>query len=416
MKIRQIIRDVASSIDNNQVFKNVTITGTIKSVKQYNFGCYIVISDGDDTNDNIDAFINYRYVTSDIGVGYCLECIGNIRLAMKYKKIEYNIKTYTVIGTDTKIKYDFVLEKLVTDQIISIPCKPIHSKYKHIGVISSLNAAGLKDCLSILLQNMIGGDIIIYESSVQGEKTASDVMHCIDIANSENHCDVLMIIRGGGAKTDLEDFNDYDLAVKIKNSKIPVVCGIGHEIDRTIVDDVVDHSFITPTDAAESISCGNCGLVHEIDSMITKYNDLLQSIFHKHDGYVNILNDFSRYAGQVYDITIRNNISKYNNILDMICSKVNNSVNMLNQYPEIIDKYYGSEVSALYEQISEIYQQTTKNVMEYDKKLANTVRPKIIIDDKVITSKQEFMEIINKQFVIKFLDGDISCNFIQNII
>lgn len=411
MKISQIIKDISTSIDNNPVFKNITITGTVKSVKQYNFGCYAVLSDGNDTNDNIDAFINYRYVSADIGVGYCLECVGNIRFAQKYKKIEYNIKSYTVTGTDTKIKYDFVLEKLTTNKIISIPCKPIHSKYKHIGVISSLNAAGLKDCLSILLQNMIGGDIVIYESSVQGEKTASDIMHCIDIANMENKCDVLMIIRGGGAKTDLEDFNDYDLAVKIKNSTIPIVCGIGHEIDRTIVDDVSDHSFITPTDAAESISCGNSDSLHEINNIINKYNDLLKSIFHKYDRYVTILNDFNRYTDQVYDITIKNSISKYNNIFDAIISKVNNNINMLNQYPEIIDKYYWSEISTLFEQISEMYQYTINNVSEYDKQLANTMQPKIIIDGTIISSKKEFIEIIKKQFKIEFLDGEISCDF-----
>lgn len=411
MRINQVISDISAVIDRDKVFKNVSISGTIKSVKQYTFGCYIVISDGDSVNDNIDAFINYRYISSDISVGYYLECIGNIRFVQKYKKIEYNIKTYTVTGTDTKIKYDFVLEKLITDKIISIPSKPIHSKYKHVGVISSLNAAGLKDCLSILLQNMIGGDIIIYESSVQGDKTASDIMHCIDIANMENKCDVLMIIRGGGAKTDLEDFNNYELAVKIKNSTIPIVCGIGHEIDRTIVDDVADHSFITPTDAAESVSCGNCDSIHEINNLVNKYNDLLQSIISKYDRYTTVLNDFNSYTAQVYDIVIRNNISKYNNICDTIISKINNNINILDQYPEIIDKYYQNEVLSLFDQISKIYQHVTHNAVEYDKQIASIMQPKIIIGNTTISSKQEFIENINKQFKVEFLDGEIICNF-----
>jgi exonuclease VII large subunit len=241
---------------------------------------------------------------------------------------------------------------------------------------------------------LFGGEITIYESNVQGDKTVYDMMHCIDVANLEKKCDILMIIRGGGAKTDLEDFNDYELAVKIKHSKIPIVCGIGHEIDRTIVDDVADHSFITPTDAAESISCGNCESTDELNSVIRKYNQLMQVTLHKYDKCLTTLNDFNCYACQLYDMVFGNCISKYNSIIDGIVDKTDTYLKIIKQYPTIIEKCYENDIAILSGQILSSYQRVSNMVLNYDKQITSVMQPKILIEDKILSTKEEFLRVV----------------------
>ena len=128
MKISEIIKIIITTISSNTTLKNVQITGIIKSIKNYNYGSYLTLSDGDDTNDNMDCFLNRMCITDEIDLGYEIECVGNIRFSPKYRKIEYDIKEFTVTKTKTKIKYDIVLEQLNDDGIMAIPKKSIQTK------------------------------------------------------------------------------------------------------------------------------------------------------------------------------------------------------------------------------------------------------------------------------------------------
>lgn len=408
MKISEIIKTIIATIAANTTLKNVQITGIIKSLKNYNYGSYMTLSDGDDTNDNIDCFINRMYIDNEIDMGYEIECVGNIRFSPKYRKIEYDIKEYSVSRTKTKIKYDIVLEQLNDNGILAIPKKPIQTKYNKIGIISSLNAAGLKDCLSILLQNMNGGEIIIYEANVQGNKTADDICHSIDVANKEKKCNVIMIIRGGGAKTDLEDFNDYNLAVKIKNSVIPIVCGIGHEIDNTIVDDIADKSFITPTNAAESITSGIFDNLNIIDALIYQYNEILQKILHKYDMSSASLNDFHSHIKNIYDMTLEQNIERYNNNIKIILDNWNNYSYVIERLPKLICEQYENKLISLNEIVNMNLQLNKNKFYNHNEKLKQIVQPKITIDGKSVISKSDFDTNNGNLVTIKFFDGSIS--------
>ncbi len=122
---------------------------------------------------------------------------------------------------------------------------------KAIGVITSPSGAAIRDILSVLHRRFAFIPVIIYPVAVQGENAKYEIVEALEIANARNECDVIILARGGGSLEDLWAFNEEIVARAINISKIPVVSGVGHEVDFTIADFVADFRAPTPSAAAE---------------------------------------------------------------------------------------------------------------------------------------------------------------------
>lgn len=140
-----------------------------------------------------------------------------------------------------------------------------------IGVITSKSGAAIKDILATLHRRNKLANVIIYHSDVQGANAAPQLIAALNKANQDKRADVLILARGGGSIEDLWAFNDENLAYAIAASQIPVVTGIGHEIDFTIADFVADLRAATPTAAAEAVSPD----LQDISNYICKIQDRL---------------------------------------------------------------------------------------------------------------------------------------------
>ncbi len=124
---------------------------------------------------------------------------------------------------------------------------------KNIAVISSPTAAGLGDFINQLEHNPYGYrfHVKLFPAVMQGDKTADSVIRALErIYEYETLFDVVVIIRGGGSQTDLGSFDSYDMAANVAQFPLPVIAGIGHERDETIVDRVAHSRVKTPTAAA----------------------------------------------------------------------------------------------------------------------------------------------------------------------
>lgn len=124
---------------------------------------------------------------------------------------------------------------------------------KQIGVITSPTGAAIRDILSVLKRRFPGVPVLVYPVAVQGDLAADQIVHAIEIANCAKHCDVLILARGGGSLEDLWCFNEEKVARAIFHADIPIVTGIGHEVDFTIADFVADVRAATPSAAAEQV-------------------------------------------------------------------------------------------------------------------------------------------------------------------
>jgi exodeoxyribonuclease VII large subunit len=124
---------------------------------------------------------------------------------------------------------------------------------KQIGIVTSLQAAALRDVLRTLANRMPGVPVLLYPTPVQGEGAGQKIAQAIRTASQRAECDVLIVCRGGGSIEDLWAFNEEVVARAIAASHIPVVSGVGHETDFTIADFVADLRAATPTAAAQAV-------------------------------------------------------------------------------------------------------------------------------------------------------------------
>lgn len=124
---------------------------------------------------------------------------------------------------------------------------------QRVAVISSKTAAGLADFMAQLAENEFGYDfrVKLWPAAMQGTQVVPEIMAQLqEIFQRREEYDVVVIIRGGGSKIDLADFDSYELGKMIATFPLPVFTGIGHEIDESIVDMVSAQSFKTPTAVA----------------------------------------------------------------------------------------------------------------------------------------------------------------------
>jgi exodeoxyribonuclease VII large subunit len=129
--------------------------------------------------------------------------------------------------------------------------RPIPAFVRCIGIVTSLQAAALRDILTTLRRRAPHVRVIIYPTPVQGEGAALRIAQAIATASARAECDVLLVCRGGGSIEDLWSFNDETVARTIAASPVPVISGVGHETDFTIADFAADLRAPTPTAAAE---------------------------------------------------------------------------------------------------------------------------------------------------------------------
>jgi len=129
--------------------------------------------------------------------------------------------------------------------------KPLPLIPSRIGVITSPSGAAVRDIVSVLGRRFPAVSVLVYPTSVQGERAAREIAQALELADKRDDCDLLILARGGGSLEDLWSFNEEVVARAIAEVSIPVISGVGHEADITIADFVADLRAPTPSGAAE---------------------------------------------------------------------------------------------------------------------------------------------------------------------
>jgi len=143
-----------------------------------------------------------------------------------------------------------------------------------VGVITSRTGAAIRDVLSVIARRFPSLPVKLFPVPVQGEESAPAICHALELAQQHGACDVLLLVRGGGSIEDLWSFNEESVARAIFNCSIPVVSGVGHEVDITIADFVADHRAATPTAAAESVTPDQQAWMQTLDGYHSRLEQL----------------------------------------------------------------------------------------------------------------------------------------------
>ncbi len=148
--------------------------------------------------------------------------------------------------------------------------KQLPEQPRHIGIITSPTGAAIRDALSVIRRRAPYIPVTLFPTQVQGEQAAEQIRHSLVQIRQFGRCDIVLMIRGGGSLEDMWCFNDEALARDMSDFPIPIITGIGHEIDFTIADFVADFRAPTPSVAAETITPDSYELMQSLDESISR--------------------------------------------------------------------------------------------------------------------------------------------------
>ncbi len=262
-------RAIAASLDDR--FDIVWVSGEISNFKAYDSGhWYFSLKD----EEGQIRCVMFRGRNGQVGFmpqsGDLVEVSANLGMYVPRGDIQLTVQTLHRAGMGglyeafLKLKAKLAKEGLFDEERKrDIPTHP-----RSIGIITSPQAAALKDVLSTLARRAPHIPIVIYPTLVQGPDAPAGIISALKAAEKEKAVDVILLVRGGGSIEDLWAFNDEKLAYAIAQSSIPVVSGVGHETDFTIADFVADLRAPTPTGAAELAAPRKDQLLQELDAIM----------------------------------------------------------------------------------------------------------------------------------------------------
>lgn len=163
-----------------------------------------------------------------------------------------------------------IISRLMSEGVIDMNKSiPMPSVIQNVAIISAATAAGYGDFCNQIKNNVFGFDIHLqlYEAAMQGTTAEKSIIEALDkIIETNEAYDVVVIIRGGGSRSDLACFDEYDIANNVAQFPIPIITGIGHERDNSIVDMVAHTRQKTPTAVAEFIVTHNAEFLQKLES------------------------------------------------------------------------------------------------------------------------------------------------------
>lgn len=174
----------------------------------------------------------------------------------KKGRFSLTVRSILPVGEGSiKKTFELLKRKLTTEGLFDPARKrPLPTPLSRLGVISSTAAAGYRDFLKILDNRWGGLQLFTVNTQVQGLSAADQIIAALNLLNQRSDLDAIVIIRGGGSADDLAVFNDERLVRAIAASRLPVVTGIGHEVDETLADLAADLRASTPSNAAERLT------------------------------------------------------------------------------------------------------------------------------------------------------------------
>lgn len=254
LSVSDINNYIKNTMDNDFILNNALIKGEISNFKIHSSG-HIYFS----MKDQWSKINCVMFRSAAKGLKFLpengMKVIGKGRISTYVKDGAYQLYCDKLelegLG-ELYIAFEKLKSKLEKEGLFKEEYKKPLPKYaKKIGVITSQTGAAIRDIINVATRRNKNCEILIYPSLVQGTNASADIIKGIKELNKIKDLDVIILARGGGSIEELWAFNDEELAREVFNSKIPIITGVGHETDFTIVDFVSDKRAPTPSAAAE---------------------------------------------------------------------------------------------------------------------------------------------------------------------
>jgi len=266
-------------VDNDFILNNSSVRGEISNLKLHSSGhMYFSLKD---TLSKINCVMFKGNVSKLIlkpenGMNVIVK--GRISVYEKEGSYQLYCENMELEGMgELFIAYEKLKSKLEMEGLFKVSHKrPLPRYANKLGVITSPTGAAIQDIINVAKRRNSGVDILLYPAKVQGVDSSIELINGIDFLNKSN-VDVIILARGGGSIEELWAFNDEKLAYAVYNSKIPIITGVGHETDFTIVDFVSDRRASTPSQASEIAVFD----LNETNDKIFYFRNTLDKIIHR---------------------------------------------------------------------------------------------------------------------------------------
>lgn len=234
-------------------YPRVTIVGEVASFK-VNQNKWVFF-DVKDEESSVSCFMALWSLRIPIEDGMKVMIVGTPKLT-KWGKFSFTVDAVKPVGEGSlKKAYEMLKKKLAGEGLFDPEKKrPIPEDLTKLAVISSTQAAGYADFIKIMNARWGGMKITVAHTQVQGLDAPDQIIRALNYFNERGDAQMIAILRGGGSADDLSCFNDEKLVRAIAASKIPVITGIGHEVDESLADLAADVKASTPSNAAEMLS------------------------------------------------------------------------------------------------------------------------------------------------------------------
>ena len=392
-EFNQAFKDV---IESN--FNYVRIKGEISEVKTATKGqIYLTLKDEDSILSGVIWDQKKKYLDINPEVGLEVIATGKITTWSRYKT------TYQIDIDRIEIAGEGALLKLIEERKKRLNKKGYFDQEnkKHIpflpsriGIITSPTGSVIHDIIN-RVNDRFPLPLDIWPVSVQGADAVNSITEAIDGFNERIDIkpDLIIIARGGGSTEDLMAFNDEDLAIKVYNSKIPIISAIGHETDTTIIDLVSDLRASTPTAAAEKVVPVKFEIEEKIKNISSKIDSKIKfkiKLFKENFEYLNKMLKAPNFIITLYK-------SKLNETFQKLHLSIKNKTNLVKLSLENIIKLINSPDT--------LFKINKNSVIEISKNLEKNIYQKYI---NKYTKLQSNIRLLNSNSISSNLDKGYS--------
>lgn len=280
VSVSQLNNYLKQRLDGDEALRLVCVEGEISNFTDHSSGhMYFSLKDKDAAIKAV-MFRGYRKkLTFRPTGGMKVIAIGDVSFYSKAGTVQLYVQHMFPSGIgDIYANLEALKEKLSKEGLFDGAHKKEIPKYpENIAIITSPTGAALRDIRNVLGRRYPLARQVLYPVMVQGNSAALEIVQALETANRDGKCDVILLARGGGSLEELSIFNDEKLARAIYASQIPVITGIGHEIDYTIADYVADLRAPTPSAAAELAVPDQNELMLSLDNMAERWQEALYS-------------------------------------------------------------------------------------------------------------------------------------------
>ncbi|MEJ5261700.1 MAG: exodeoxyribonuclease VII large subunit [Ignavibacterium sp.] len=366
-------------------FDNISVEGEISNFKSHISGHWYFNLKDENAVINCTmwrGFNNYVFFTPQDGMKIVVT--GKLTVYPPRGSYQIDVRSMKPAGEgELQAAFERLKQKLKSEGLFDVERKRAIPFFPNkIGIVTAIDGAAIRDMISVAERRFPIVELVIIPTKVQGSGAAEDIVDSLNKLNKIKDIDVIILARGGGSIEDLWAFNEEIVARAIYKSRIPVITGIGHEIDFTIADFVSDLRAPTPSVAMELATPDRQELKNAISFAVEKMEE---SLVEKIQEYRQRIDDvIDSYMFKYPLEKVRNFYQKIDNLFYKISQQIDKKILLA----EKETKKYFSIISSY-------------DVEKTLKKGFALIRQ----DDKFVTRKQMYLP--SEPVIIKFYDGEV---------